>query len=291
MDLMEKHPEMATCTISIDGSCACRNGARGCLEYAYTAGPDFRGCQMSRARYLVYSAALHAAQVGRALEDAFMHRSVPSFAGFGTLKVLSLGGGPGTDILGVLDAMKTAQYANAVDAQIFDKVAEWTRAGTPFLAGIDRLSCTWKQEDLCTGALPAGSADIVVMSYFLSELLHNKSESEKGRIVETLAAALSSVLGRDAIVVINDIPDSRLRASVLLLRNALEARRQCRMVIDRAFISRSQEAAAYLEESGCRINSPEIFRPIVEESRNNRYFVKQSPKCYQAVCMVSGECA
>lgn len=119
------------------------------------------------------------------------------------VKVACVGGGPGSDILGIAKFIETHEIANvALDITVLDKTAEWSVVRTALVNTVGGIKITQKNQTLDMTTLDAWTddwtfldSDLFTFSFSLSEVwCYNQKKSVSGFIDKIISGSKKGAL-------------------------------------------------------------------------------------------------
>lgn len=128
----------------------------------------------------------------------------------GELNIGSLGGGPGSELLGLLKYLSSpgsGEGITNIKCTIFDKESDWQHVAEALAEAVDTeigIELSFETLDVCDGAvcgaLDLGEFDLVFMSFFISEICELP---QKANVVANMKNVLSTI-SRGAYLLYND---------------------------------------------------------------------------------------
>jgi hypothetical protein len=182
-------------------------------------------CEEKRKLYLLRYFTVHAAEnyhAARQIPDEI----VDAWFEKGEISILSLGGGPGSDLFGVLrfieEEYQRRQYQNPFTVSIIrlDIEEQWDSilddVVSRFFGWLDDYQKIQLDVNDDFESLPRQEFDLITASYLVSEL------TSDGRMV--LADNIGSVLVDDGVLIINDRPESAVEDDIRGMMRRLSAK-------------------------------------------------------------------
>jgi ribosomal protein RSM22 (predicted rRNA methylase) len=191
---------------------------RGHLPAGYLEDPALRRA------YVLYFLPANLSKIHTPLRELFLHPKI--FVSKERLRVLDLGAGPGTAVLGVLDFFARQERRPTLEFTAVDHVAENLREAENLFRkhraehGVNASLRTVKTDIERSGAHLTGEFDIIILSNALNELFHGDGERIPKRI-ELLKSVLGRHLAPDGSAVIIEPALHKTSREMLMVRDGL----------------------------------------------------------------------
>lgn len=224
IDLVENKKACSKCKNK-----SCTTVCTDCLDY-FSGLPSY-GCKYQRCAYLIRYLYVHKAEMKKLvkenIEDIEYHLNGIN----NRLAIASIGAGPGSDISGIFEGTLGSPLLNNKEITLhrIDKEDNWNyqyhRVIDAYTSYLDDVSANLDRKktiiDIAkTGFSLSTKADIVSMSYIISEILHNNGRNSD-RVLRALWRKTEKNLSNNSILLINDRPQSAVSSSINMLVNQI----------------------------------------------------------------------